>query len=242
MVSIFRPLKRHQLMPDKEDNGEFTGFDRGSLALLTQMPTWNEQTYAKNRDALASGLREPGWALISQLAEALDAPLATDKRSSVSPFHRDLRFAKAGTPKYKDHLIMTAWEGANKKTAATLWLRVDSTSVGFASGLVFSPAQRDAFRKFVGGKSGEAFAQELKRLEKKHRASGFDLAGASLKKVPAGFGSDHPRADLLKMTAFQARFHEPHPPFVDSARLFGWCKKRLEDLLKVHRFLVDKVQ
>ena len=229
-------------MANNEALKPFDGFDPKALGLLKQMPKWDEKEYARHKEQLTGGLREPGWRLIQQLAAALDAPLTVDKRASVSPLHRDLRFAKAGTPRYKDHLIMTAWQGADKKTAATLWLRIDAESIGFASGLAFTPAQRDTFRKVVGGASGEGLAKELRLLEKKHKAHSYDLAGVTLKKVPAPFSADHPRAELLRMTGFQVRFHEPHPSSVAGPGISPWCKKRLDDLLGVHHFLAQEIQ
>ena len=75
-------------------------------------------------------------------------------RGSVSPLHRDLRFAPEGAPRYKDHLLLTAWEGADKRTAPMFWIRVDAHRAGFASGIGFTPESRDRWRDAVGGDAG----------------------------------------------------------------------------------------
>ena len=59
-----------------------------------------------------------------------------------------------------------------------------------------------------------------------------------VKRVPAPFDADHPRADLLRMTGFQVRFIEPLPDTIGSPDFAGWCADRLADLLPVHRWLL----
>ena len=116
----------------------FSGFDR-AFALLDELPSWSSEEFEAHKRQLHDGLSEPGRALITDLAARLDAKHTVDSRSSVSPLHRDLRFAPAGSARYKDHLLLTTWEGADKKTSPTLWIRIDARRVGFASGLGFTP-------------------------------------------------------------------------------------------------------
>ena len=56
---------------------------------------------------------------------------------SIGPINNDVRFAKNRSA-YKDHLLFRFWElassGSDKKTAATLFVRLGSDSVGFATG------------------------------------------------------------------------------------------------------------
>jgi hypothetical protein len=64
------------------------------------------------------------------------------------------------------------------------------------------------------------------------------VAGDQVKKVPAPYDADHPRADLLRHTGFQVRFVEDLPDVTDPD-FAGWCAERLDGLLPVHRWLVD---
>ena len=89
----------------------FTGFDPAALALLDRLPGMNADEYATNKQLLRAGITKPGTALIADVADRLDADLTVVPRSSVSPLHRDLRFAPAGAARYKDHLLLTTWEG-----------------------------------------------------------------------------------------------------------------------------------
>ena len=132
----------------------FTGFDPATVALLAELPDWDADQYSTRKAELAAGVTKPGLALIEDVAGRLDADLTVTSRSSVSPLHRDLRFAPEGSPRYKDHLLLTAWQGADKRTSPTLWIRIDSERAGFASGIGFTPEIRDRWRSTIGSHDG----------------------------------------------------------------------------------------
>jgi hypothetical protein len=213
----------------------FVGFDLEMVALLDQLPAWDADEYRAYKTRLAAGITAPGAALIEEVAHQLDAELTVVPRSSVSPLHRDLRFAPEGASRYKDHLLLTTWEGSDKNTSPILWIRVDARRVGFASGVAFTPVVRGRWRSAVGGAAGEEIARSLEGLIADRNA---EIAGDELKNVPAPFGADHPRAHLLRRTSFQARFVDDLPDSLGSPGFADWCIERLEALLPVHRWLV----
>ncbi len=214
----------------------FTGFDPATVALLAELPDWDADRYSAHKADLAAGVTKPGLALIEEVADRLDADLTVTSRSSVSPLHRDLRFAPEGSPRYKDHLLLTAWEGADKRTSPTLWIRIDSERAGFASGIGFTPAIRDRWRSTIGGDDGTDLTVILDHLT---AAREIDVAGDEVKRVPAPFDAGHPRADLLRKTGFQVRFSEDLPETISDPSFADWCTERLESLLPAHRWLAD---
>lgn len=216
----------------------FSGFDRASLALLGELPSWSPDEFSAHKRQLHDGVTGPGRDLITEVAARLDAELTVEPRTSVSPLHRDLRFAPAGSARYKDHLLLTTWQGADKKTSPTLWIRLDPRRAGFASGLGFTPTVRERWRAAVGSEKGAPLAAELDHLIEHRRA---EVAGEWLKKVPASFGADHARADLLRLTGFQVRFTDDLPGTISSPQFADWCVERLEELLPVHRWLVAHI-
>ncbi len=216
----------------------FDGFDPAAVALLDQLPAMSGDEYAAHKQRLAMGVTKPGGELITGVAVALDADLTVIPRSSVSPLHRDLRFAPAGAARYKDHLLLTTWEGADKKTSPVFWIRVDADRVGFASGIGFSPAVRERWRAVVGSSAGADLATMLDRLVRDRTA---EVAGEQLKKVPVPFDVDHQRADLLRRTGFQVRFTDGLPGSIDSPEFVDWCVERLQALLPVHRWLATNL-
>ena len=219
----------------------FHGFDRAAVELLRRLPSFDTEQYAAEKARLKTGLVDPGGDLIEAVTTALPADLTVVRRSSVSPLHRDLRFAKAGTPRYKDHLLLTAWEGTDKKSAPTLWVRIDADGVGFASGMGFDAGARARWREAVGGKPGEAFTRAIARVSKGAKAGRCEIAGDLLKKVPSPWPADHPREELLRMNAFQVRFMEPLPAQLEKPAFASWCTTRLKRLLPVHAWLVEHV-
>ena len=213
----------------------FTGFDPASMALLDRLPAMTADEYATHKAELTAGVTKPGGALIAAVADRLDADLTVVPRSSVSPLHRDLRFAPDGAARYKDHLLLTTWEGADKKTSPMFWVRVDATQVGFASGIGFTPAVRERWRETVGGVAGAVLAADLDDLTRERSA---EVVGDQVKKVPAPFDADHPRADLLRHTGLQVRFIEELPASAGTPEFADWCTDRLAALLPVHRWLI----
>lgn len=216
---------------------KFTGFERSALHQLEHLPSFDAAGYARHRDALNRGLIAPARALIGEVALDLDTPLTT-ARGSVSPLHADLRFAPAGAPRYKDHLLLTAWHGPDKKTGPTLWIRVDSSSVGFASGVAFTPAIRERWRAAVAGAGGARFSSLLDELRKRHVRHELEIAGDALRRVPPPWTDDHPRAELLRKTGFQVRFRIRLPREVERPEFAAWCAEHLTTLLPTHRWLV----
>ncbi len=214
----------------------FSGFDSAAVALLGRLPSMTAEEYAAHRATLTAGLTRPAGELIADVAALLDADLTVVARSSISPLHRDLRFAPEGTPRYKDHLLLTTWEGADKRSSPTLWVRLDAERVGFASGIGFDPSTRERWRSAVGGVAGEGLGSVLDRLAVDRAA---DVAGDRLKNVPAPFDADHARAELLRHTGFQVRFVEPLPASVAAPSFVDWCAERLDALMPVHRWLRD---
>jgi hypothetical protein len=216
----------------------FTGFDRAALNELRKLPRLDAAAYALRRDLLHAGLIEPARTLLDEVVAELDAPLTTSARGSVSPLHTDLRFAPPGAPRYKDHLLLTAWHGADKKAAPTLWIRIDTDSVGFASGLAFTPAVRTQWRASIAAAPGAQLAGHLQDLGSRHARHELEIAGDELQKVPSPWSREHPRADLLRKTGFQVRFRLSLGREVTTAALVRRCASAWNELLPTHRWLV----
>jgi hypothetical protein len=115
---------------------------------------------------------------------------------------------------------------------------VDSSSVGFASGVAFTPAIRERWRAAVGGAGGARFASLLDELRKRHARHELEVAGDALRRVPPPWTDEHPRAELLRKTGFQVRFRIPLPREVERSEFAPWCAEHLSELLPTHGWLV----
>jgi len=129
------------------------------------------------------------------------------------------------------------WEGENKKTAPTLFLRLAKDQLGFATGAMLPDLER--WRGLVADdEHGGALADALAELS---AGRDLDVAGQGYKRVPKPYPADHPRADLLRHKSFQARWSEPPPPVMGSSELVDHCLTRLDACADVHRWLVTNL-
>ncbi|WP_211695835.1 DUF2461 family protein [Mycobacterium spongiae] len=222
----------------------FLGFPPAGLALLARLPTLDSAGFSAVRPDWEEHVLNPARDLVddlgAQLTEQISPGLIAEPKvnGSIAPINRDLRFNPDG-PRYKDHVMFRFWEGTPKKTAPTLFLRIDPGQIGFASGVVF--ASTDRWRAAVGD---PPVAEELRRLIEDIQAAigDVDIAGADLKRVPSPFPPDHPGADLLRHKAtFQLRWAEPLPEEVSTGALTAFCTARLSKLAGLHRWLVAQM-
>lgn len=102
-------------------------------------------------DALGPLLRE-------RISPGIEYPARTNR--SISPIDNDRRFRPDSTP-YKDHVLLRFWEGAERKTAPTLYLRRTADEVGFATGAAVGDVGR--WRAAVDA-DGAALAEALEAL------------------------------------------------------------------------------
>ena len=221
---------------------EFTGFSKEALDFIAELPSRDKEWLAANRKLYENAVMEPAKAFAAALGERLQRDISPaivsqpKSNGSISPINRDVRFSPDKTP-YKDHLMFRWWEGANKKLAPTLMVRMSSTGTGFAAGATFESLDR--WRELIDDDAtGAALTKAIDKLSKGRE---LDVAGAELKRVPAPYESDHPRADLLRHKGFQVRWPEPLPSEVGSAAFVAWCAGRLGAAAGVHRWLVDNL-
>lgn len=219
---------------------EFGGFSQAGLALLAELPSLDKDGFKERKDTYRAELQEPlkgfvdalGPVLRDRVSPGLD--FAARTHGSIGPINNDVRF-NPGAPTYKDHVLLRFWEGPDKKTAPTLYVRLTATEVGFATGAMF--ADVEAWRTAVD-EEGDALLAALTALV---AATGADVVGRDLKRVPAGYDRDHPHADLLRHKWLQVRWPRPLPASVSGAGFVDACASELALAAGVHRWLVDRL-
>ncbi|MDH4118604.1 MAG: DUF2461 domain-containing protein [Acidimicrobiia bacterium] len=214
----------------------FDGFTKQGLELLTRLPTLDKDRFAAVKKQYTAEIAEPAKEFVDALGGELAGRIsngieyAAKTNGSISPINNDLRFNPEAAP-YKDHLLFRFWEGPNKKTAPTLFVRLSAEDVGFATGVVFDPVDRA--RQAIDS-DGADLRREIDALVRQTKG---EVAGADLKRVPKPYPQDHPQAELLKHTWLQVRW------LTRSSRtgsgLLGRCVDQLEKAGSVHRWLVD---
>lgn len=219
----------------------FEGFSDEALAFLADLPNHDPDWFKANKKDYQRLVADPTKELVTAIGDALrpsvpELVAEPKTNGSIAPINNDLRFSPDKAP-YKDHIMLRFWEGSPKKTAPTLFVRMTTTDVGFATGLV--PADVGDWRAAIDGPSGAALATEIAKLAKTKKA---EVVGQELKRVPAPYDADHPRADLLRHKMLQIRWSEKLPASVAKPGFAEWCAKRLEAAVPVHRALVEAFQ
>ncbi len=217
----------------------FTGFPKTGLDFLSGLGGKDKAWFDENRAQYDTDVVPHAKAFVVELGELLadrvsgGVEYAPKTNGSIAPINNDLRFNQDASP-YKDHLMFKFWEGPDKKVAPMLWVRMSPTDgIGFASGISISKPER--WREAID-QHGEPFANALDALVSK---TGAEVVGEGLKRVPKPYGSDHPRADLLRHKGFQVRWIKKTPKSITTARFADWCATELERTTDVHHWLVE---
>lgn len=221
---------------------EFSGYPSEALPFLTRLGTKDKDWFQANRGTYDEAVVEPTKAFVVDLGSALQDRISPaieaipKANGSISPINNDVRFSKDKSP-YKDHLLLRFWEGSNKKVAPTLFVRISESEVGFATGAALPSV--DKWRELIA--NDETGAPLVDAIDALANGRDLDVAGAALKRVPAPYDADHPRAELLKHKGFQARWPEPTPAKVSKAGFVDFCADRLALCTDIHRWLVDNL-
>lgn len=216
----------------------FDGYPKEAIGFLRDLPTRSPDWFKAHKSEYQELVVAPTKALVIALGDALgdelpDLVAQPKTNGSIAPINNDLRFAP-DKPPYKDHVMLRFWEGAPKKTAPTLFVRLAPDGVGFASGVM--PADVKAWRSMIDSPGGAAVAREVDALAEARDA---DVVGGELKRVPKPYADDHPRAELLRHRMLQVRWIEPLPASVNSGEFADWCLQQLEPAIPLHRALVE---
>lgn len=85
----------------------------------------------------------------------------------------------------------------------------------------------DDIAKFRKKAAGEATGAQLAGIVKKLQKSGYQLGGEELKRVPAPWPQDHPRADLLRRKSLYVYKNFGLQPWLGSSA----CRKQVVKVL-----------
>jgi uncharacterized protein (TIGR02453 family) len=221
----------------------FTGFTPDGIQFLANLAENNDRAWFQPRKAEYERLlKEPLEALCSALQEQFQArglPLSADPARSPFRIYRDVRFSKDKSP-YKTNVAAAfRWtEGGGVMSHAEgdpggyFHLAPGEAFVG--GGMWHPPAAKlAAFRQAVLDRPGDVRAL-IDEPGFKRRFG--QINGERLKRVPTGFPSDHPEAELLKLKDMTFGHRLPDAD-VYSARLPAVLADAFTDAVPMMRFL-----
>ena len=221
----------------------FAGFPREGFALLADLATDNtREFFDAHREIYESALLEPAKGFVIALGEQLRARVSPGIRAeprvngSILRIARDTRFTTDKRP-YKEHVDIWFWEGdAPSRERPGLSVRLRPATVALSAGIHrLEPAALAAYRAAVDDdRSGEALEVAV---ENARMLRGVRLGGLAYKRIPRGFDSDHPRAELLRHAALYVSGEWKLPRVAAGPGFVGWVADRLEQMAPVERWL-----
>ncbi len=226
----------------------FDGFPDEGLQFLNDLRDNNRREWFEEHKATFNKkVQEPAQSFILGLGEQLVklAPgLRYDTRlngsGSLFRIYRDTRFSKDKTP-YKTHLGMVFWNGDGKKTERPgfyFHLAPDQGLMPMTGWYRFPKEALQPWREAVADDPrGSRLSGILDDLSARPEVT--SIGGEHYKRVPRGFESDHPRANLLKHHGIWAETPYFPPEDLSDPRLIERCVERCKLLLPLHLWLVE---
>jgi uncharacterized protein (TIGR02453 family) len=164
--------------------GAFRGWPEEFQRFFIGLELDNSKRYFEaNRKTYETAVKGPMLALLASLEDEFGP-------GKVFRANRDIRFSNDKSP-YKTNIAATVGMGEGGG-----YVSLDARGLTVGSGRYeLSPDELARYRRKVAAPpTGEALASITAKLEK----AGFTLGGEELKRVPAGWPQDHPRARLLR--------------------------------------------
>ncbi|MEZ4770644.1 MAG: DUF2461 domain-containing protein [Caldilineales bacterium] len=227
----------------------FEGFPPAGLMFLADLAQNNDREWFEaHRDEYQKELLEPAQAFVAALGERLRefAPhvqfdTKTNGTGSLMRIHRDVRFSKDKSP-YHEYVSGLLWEGKGKKNECPAFgFQLTPFALGLMAGqFMFTRDGLIAYRAAVlNDESGPRLAAILDDLRSR---PGYEVGGVALKKVPRGFNSDHPRAELLRFKGLYTHPPRLEGPILSSPELVEVCMLHFAAMAPLQQWLVEATQ
>lgn len=223
------------------------GFPPAAITFLRDLADHNDTAwFDRNRGTYEACVREPAKAFVVALGHALrerglrrvQAEPAVGR--SLFRINRDTRFSADPTP-YKPYVDVVVWEGPDPRRSPVFLLRISGTEVTTGAGVLALRDER--LTRFRHAVADESSGSELTRALAAVTAAvpGAKITAPTRKRVPSGFPTDHPRAELLKLDGLHAATTEPLPD-TSTSRFVDWVADRQVAYAPLHRWLVAHVE
>lgn len=179
----------------------FLGFP-DTQAFLRGLAANNDRDWFNaNKKAYERAYKAPAEAFTAELRPRLEALAGVKLGGKIFRIHRDVRFSKDKSP-YNTHLhigFQHQRSGGEPRRRGGFYFGIDPAALTLGVGAFdFGPADLDRYRRAVADDhEGGELARILARLD-------ATLHDADLKRVPAPYPADHPRAELLKRKGMNA--------------------------------------
>ena len=216
----------------------FPGFPREGLEFFRGLARHNNREWFQPRKPVfEEQVKRPMRELVEKLNAAMMkfAPeYVTDPDKAIYRIYRDTRFSKDKTP-YKDHIAASfPRHGAANHGDAGYYVAVSHKEVAVGGGVYMpEPPTLLAIRNHIAERHLEL--RKILKAPAVRRLLG-ELQGEELTRVPKGFCSEHPAADLLRRKRF-ILYVELAPDLATTPALYGEVLARFRAMVPFLQFL-----
>ncbi len=222
--------------------GGFTGFPREGLDFLYDLAMNNETAWFNDhKPEYERSVLEPSRRFVTAMGPALEsiAPqVVADPRVNKSLFriNRDIRFSSDKSP-YKTHAAIWFWEGSRPRMENSgFYVHIEPYRLMVGVGIYRFP--KPLLERFRRAAADETKGAELRTAIATVSERGpYHIGGEHYKRVPRGFDSGHPNADLLKFNGLYAGEDTGIPDELFTEDFVPWCMERFTGMLPLHAWL-----
>jgi uncharacterized protein (TIGR02453 family) len=208
----------------------FDGFPDEGLVFYEGLEADNSKTYwTQHKTDYEAHVKAPLLALLEELAPEFGT-------AKVFRPYRDVRFSNDKTP-YKTHQGAVVHADGSGTGAWYLQISADGLHVSGGSWRLESD-QIARYRRAVADKvQGPRLQAEVDRLA----ATGFEIRGEKLTRVPAGYPADSERLELLKHKSLHASRDWETADWLHQRRAFDEVRSAWRELRTLNAWLSDNV-
>jgi uncharacterized protein (TIGR02453 family) len=217
----------------------FLGFP-DTQAFLRDLRANNDRAWFNaNKARYEAAYKAPAEAFVAELRPRLEALAGVPLGGKTFRIHRDVRFSKDKSP-YSTHLhigLQHQRAGGEPRRRGGFYVGIDPETLTLGVGAFdFGPADLDRYRKAV---ADDAWGAELADLLASLEARQYE---PDLKRTPAPYPADHPRAELLKREGLNVWRDLDDPALVASPDLVDAVVAQFEALDAVNVWLTDVLE
>ena len=226
----------------------FSGFPEAALQFLRDIEINNDKAWFQaNKNTYETALLQPAQAFVTDLGQRLQAlnpaivyDTRTDGRGVLMRFYRDTRFSADKSP-YKTHIDGMFTDGLGKKAERPAFgFRMGADNMALMAGMfAFSKTQLAAYRDAVA--SEQSGSDLIAALHTVGGAGTYHVVGEHYKRVPSGYDTDHPRADLLRYAGLYVHPNALAAHYLTGPELVDACFAHFQSMSPVYDWLARYV-
>lgn len=158
----------------------------------------NRDWFTENKARYEAAVKAPGEIFADEMVSALSDMIGQPMEHKIIRIYRDVRFSKDKTP-YNTHLRMAFWTRSENKSAPAWFFSLEGDQLNLGAGTCsFNKAPLEPIRERIDSPEGDKLARIWAKLGK----DGIRQPEPEYKRVPKGYDTNHPHADLLRLKDF----------------------------------------